>query len=231
MRGQDWVERAGELFEAAMFGGDASALDQSDAVLDAVEAPLSMSRGKVLHVRFLNDREENSQELVLFERAAELYKRLGDVSGEADALFWIGCWHQVVKGDGVAGAPYFERSYALAKSVDDRMTMSYAVRHLGFADKDAGHFDQARERLTESVTLRREIGFRPGKRPAWWRWPTSRPKPATRPRRCDTSTRRSRSPRAAAPRPCRGGSSRPGRSSDPRRRPGSTGPQPFDEAC
>ncbi|GAA3544981.1 tetratricopeptide repeat protein [Streptomyces osmaniensis] len=162
MRGQDWVERAGELFEAAMFGGDASALDQSDAVLDAVEAPLSMSRGKVLHVRFLNDREENSQELVLFERAAELYKRLGDVSGEADALFWIGCWHQVVKGDGVAGAPYFERSYALAKSVDDRMTMSYAVRHLGFADKDAGHFDQARERLTESVTLRREIGFRPG---------------------------------------------------------------------
>ncbi|MEV8433316.1 tetratricopeptide repeat protein [Streptomyces chartreusis] len=162
MQGHDWVARAGELFEAAMFGGDASALDQSDAVLDAVEAPLSMSRGKVLHVRFLNDREENSQELVLFERAAELYKRLGDASGEADALFWIGCWHQVVKGDGVTGEPYFERSYALAKSVDDRMTMSYAIRHLGFADKDAGHFDRARERLTESVTLRREIGFRPG---------------------------------------------------------------------
>ncbi|MFE4579336.1 tetratricopeptide repeat protein [Streptomyces chartreusis] len=162
MRGHDWVESAGELFEAAMFGGDASALEQSDAVLDAVEAPLSMSRGKVLHVRFLNDREENSQELVLFERAAELYKRLGDASGEADALFWIGCWHQVVKGDGVTGEPFFERSYALAKSVDDRMTMSYAIRHLGFADKDADHFDRARERLTESVTLRREIGFRPG---------------------------------------------------------------------
>jgi hypothetical protein len=162
MRGQDWIECAGELFEAAMFGGDASALDRSDDVLDAVEAPLSMARGKVLHVRFLDDREENSQELVLFERAAELYERLGDASGEADALFWVGCWHQVVKGDGATGRPYFERSYALAKSVDDRMTMSYAIRHLGFADKDAGHFDQARERLTESVTLRREIGFRPG---------------------------------------------------------------------
>ncbi|MDX3642086.1 tetratricopeptide repeat protein [Streptomyces sp. MB09-02B] len=162
MRGQDWIERAGELFEAAMFRGDASALDRSDDALDAVEAPLAMARGKVLHVRFLNDREENAQELVLFERAAELYERLGDVSGEADALFWIGCWHQVVKGDGVTGRPYFERSYALAKSVDDRMTMSYATRHLGFADRDAGRFDQARERLTESVTLRREIGFRPG---------------------------------------------------------------------
>ncbi|MEU0945443.1 tetratricopeptide repeat protein [Streptomyces canus] len=162
MRGQDWIERAGELFEAAMFGGDTSALERSDDVLDAVEAPLCMARGKVLHVRFLNDREENSQELVLFERAAELYERLGDTSGEADALFWVGCWHQVVKGDGAVGRPYFERSYELAKSVDDRMTMSYAIRHLGFAEKESGHFDQARERLTESVTLRREIGFRAG---------------------------------------------------------------------
>ncbi|MFJ1806774.1 MULTISPECIES: tetratricopeptide repeat protein [unclassified Streptomyces] len=162
MQGQDWIERAGELFEVAMFGGDTSALARADDVLDAVEAPLSLARGKVLHVRFLNDREENIQELVLFERAAELYERLGDASGEAEALFWVGCWHQVVKGAGATGRPYFERSYALAKSVDDRMTMSYAIRHLGFADRDAGHFDQARERLTESVTLRREIGFRPG---------------------------------------------------------------------
>ncbi|GGQ65543.1 tetratricopeptide repeat protein [Streptomyces asoensis] len=162
MQGQDWVGRAGELFEAAMFGGDASAPERSDDVLDAVEAPLSLARGKVMHVRFLEDREENSQELVLFERAVELYERLGDASGQADALFWVGCWHQVVKGDGAAGRPYFERSYALAQSVDDRRTMSYAIRHLGFADKDAGLFDRARERLTESVTLRREIGFRAG---------------------------------------------------------------------
>ncbi|MFI6562290.1 tetratricopeptide repeat protein [Streptomyces sp. NPDC050534] len=162
IREHDWVERTGELFEAAMFQGDSSALERSDEVLDAVEAPLAMARGKVLHVRFLNDREENGRELELFERAAELYRRLGDAPGEADALFWIGCWHQVVKGDGTTGRPYFERSYALAKSVDDRMTMSYAIRHLGFADKDAGQLDQARERLTESVTLRREIGFRPG---------------------------------------------------------------------
>ncbi|MGY6019787.1 tetratricopeptide repeat protein [Streptomyces spinosirectus] len=165
MRGvqeHDWVEHTGELFEAAMFRGDTAALERSDEVLDAVEAPLAMARGKVLHVRFLDDREENGRELELFERAAELYRRLGDAPGEADALFWIGCWHQVVKGDGTTGRPYFERSYALAKSVGDRMTMSYAIRHLGFADKDAGELDRARERLTESVTLRREIGFRPG---------------------------------------------------------------------
>lgn len=39
MQGQDWVGRAGELFEAAMFGGDASALERSDDVLDAVPHP------------------------------------------------------------------------------------------------------------------------------------------------------------------------------------------------
>ncbi|MEU9406021.1 tetratricopeptide repeat protein [Streptomyces sp. NPDC048281] len=162
MQEQDWVVQAGELFEAAMFGGDTSALDRSDDVLDAVEARLSLARGKVLHVRFLDDREENSRELAFFERAAELYRRLADASGEADALFWIGCWHQVVKGEGSTGRPYFEQSYALASSVDDRRTMSYAVRHLGFVDRDAGDFDGAREKLTESVALRREIAFRPG---------------------------------------------------------------------
>ncbi|MFF4900118.1 tetratricopeptide repeat protein [Streptomyces sp. NPDC001068] len=159
---QDWVAHTGELFEAAMFGGDTTALDRSEDVLDAVEAPLSMARGRILHVRFLGDREADSRELALFERAAELYRRLGNASGEADALFWIGCWHQVVKGDGATGRPYFEKSYALAASVGDRVTMSYAVRHLGFADREAGDFELARARLTESVALRRAAGFRPG---------------------------------------------------------------------
>ncbi|KOU76210.1 tetratricopeptide repeat protein [Streptomyces sp. MMG1533] len=162
MREQDRIERARELYESAMFGGDTSALVAADQELDAVEAPIALERGKLLHVRFLNDRREDSQELVLFERAAELYHRLGDAGGEADALFWIGCWHQVVRDDSAAGRPYFERSYALAQSVGDRKTMSYAVRHLGFAEKEAGRFDRAHELLTESVTLRREIGFMPG---------------------------------------------------------------------
>ncbi|MFE9880782.1 tetratricopeptide repeat protein [Streptomyces sp. NPDC005784] len=58
--------------------------------------------------------------------------------------------------------PYFETSYALAQSVGDRKTMSYSVRHLGFTEKEAGRFDRARAQLTESVSLRREIGFLPG---------------------------------------------------------------------
>ncbi|MET8132971.1 tetratricopeptide repeat protein [Streptomyces sp. NPDC005251] len=77
-------------------------------------------------------------------------------------MLWIGCWHQVVRDDSATGRPYFETSYALAQSVGDRKTMSYSVRHLGFTEKEAGRFDPARARLTESVSLRREIGFLPG---------------------------------------------------------------------
>ncbi|WRZ88413.1 tetratricopeptide repeat protein [Streptomyces sp. NBC_01007] len=162
MREQDRIERARELYELAMFGGDTSALATADRELDAVEAAVSLERGKLLHVRFLDDRREDPQELVLFERAAELYHRLDDASGEADALFWIGCWHQVVRDDTATGRPHFERSYALAQTVGDRKTMSYTVRHLGFAEKEAGRFDRARALLTESVSLRRDIGFLPG---------------------------------------------------------------------
>jgi hypothetical protein len=40
--------------------------------------------------------------------------------------------------------------------------MSYALRHLGIAEHTAGQLDAARDRLEESVRLRREIGFLPG---------------------------------------------------------------------
>jgi len=40
----------------------------------------------------------------LFERAGQLYRDLGDVRGEAEALFWTGCCHQVIWRGRVARA-------------------------------------------------------------------------------------------------------------------------------
>jgi hypothetical protein len=40
--------------------------------------------------------------------------------------------------------------------------MSDALRHLGIAEHAAGRLDAARERLEESVRIRREIGLMPG---------------------------------------------------------------------
>ena len=58
--------------------------------------------------------------------------------------------------------PVLERSYELAAQVGDKLTMSYALRHLGYADHTAGRLAAARERLEESTRLRREIGLLPG---------------------------------------------------------------------
>jgi hypothetical protein len=40
--------------------------------------------------------------------------------------------------------------------------MSYSARHLGFGHLAAGEWDQAHERLTESLRLRRAVGHQPG---------------------------------------------------------------------
>ncbi len=160
--GDDRLDRAKELYERAVFGGETEALAVAQDELDAVEAELALARGRVLHARFLADREENPEELVLFERAADLYRQRGDARGEAEACFWVGCFHQVVRGDGAAALPPLERSYALAQSVDDGLIASYAVRHLGFHAMEQGQLDLARQRFEESLRLRREAGFRPG---------------------------------------------------------------------
>jgi len=158
----DRLETARRRYEQAMFGGDLSVLPDADRALDGVEADLALARGMIVHARFLDQRVADPAELTLFERAADLYARLGDQRGEGEALFWVGIYRQVVAGDHEAALPPLRRSYELAGSVDDRLTRSYAVRHLGFADLAAGDPVAARAKLEESVELRRRLGFGPG---------------------------------------------------------------------
>ena len=94
----------------------------------------------------------------MFERAAALYRALGDVAGEAEAQFWIGCFYQVVRRDNDTAVPALDRSLDLAAQAGQKMTMSEALRHLGIAAHAAGQLDLARERLEESTRLRRELG-------------------------------------------------------------------------
>jgi nucleotide-binding universal stress UspA family protein len=154
--------RAGELYERAVFGGDSAALADADRVLDGVEADLALARGRVVHARFLDKRVEEPDELMFFERAAELYRRLGDERGEADALFWVGTFYQVVRDDHVTALPSLERARALATSAGDSLTLSYVLRHIGFAEQAAGRTAATRDLFLESTRLRREVGFHAG---------------------------------------------------------------------
>ncbi|MEV4472549.1 hypothetical protein [Nonomuraea sp. NPDC049504] len=162
MSADDRIEQARRLYERALFGGDTDAVGTAERQLDAVEADLALARGRIAHARFLNDGHEDPQELSLFERAAELHRNLGNVHGEAEALFWIGCFHQVVRADDTTALPVLEQAHQKAVQADDPLTASYALRHLGMADHKAGRLDQAQARLEESTHLRRKIGFLPG---------------------------------------------------------------------
>lgn len=116
----------------------------------------------LVHARFLEQRNEDPDELALFERAVQLYQALGDVRGEGESLFWVGCFYQVIRNDNDTAVPVLQQSCELATRVGDKLTMSYALRHLGIAEHTAGRLDAARGRLEEPVRLRREIGFSPG---------------------------------------------------------------------
>jgi tetratricopeptide (TPR) repeat protein len=165
----DRLERAREVYERTVYTGDTSALTDAEEALNAVEADTALARGKILHARFQStpgdagsSTAEDPAELLLFERALELYRALGDTRGEAEALFWIGCLHQFIRGDNGTAVPHLERSYRLAAETGDKWTQSEALRHLGIADHAAGRLDEAREQLEESSRLRRETGNLPG---------------------------------------------------------------------
>jgi tetratricopeptide (TPR) repeat protein len=74
----------------------------------------------------------------------------------------VGIFHQVVREDEAPAAAAFERAHELATRAGDKLTLSYVLRHLGIAEHMAGRLPAARERLAESVRLRREIGFMTG---------------------------------------------------------------------
>ncbi len=166
---EDRLERARYAYERAVYSGDTSTLVEVERALDAVEADMSLARGRVLHARFQSPPDdagslaaEDCAELPLFERALGLYRALGDARGEAEALFWIGCVHQFIRRDDAAAVPLLELSYRLATEVGDKRTQAEALRHLGIAAHAAGLLDEAREQLEESSRLRREIGLLAG---------------------------------------------------------------------
>ncbi|MEU5860933.1 MULTISPECIES: tetratricopeptide repeat protein [unclassified Nonomuraea] len=157
-----WIERAQELYERGIYAGDDAALATSDRELDAVEAALCLARGRVLHGRVLQGDEADPRELPLFQRATTLFRALGDRRGEGEAAFWEGCFHQVVEGDLDRAVPLFERAGELAAETGDLATLAEVLRHQGIVAHRAGRLDEARERLTESSRLRRELGHPAG---------------------------------------------------------------------
>lgn len=150
----DRVSRATERYELATFGGDPSELDLADSDLDAAEADLAVARGRIAHARFFVDGVEDPRELASFERAARLYRGVGDVEGEALASFWVGCVHQVVRRDEKSALSPLQHAY----ETGGNLTRSYAARHLGFHALETHDLERAGALFEESVQLRKTHG-------------------------------------------------------------------------
>lgn len=88
------MRQVDELYERAVFNGEYGVLASADRALDSMEAALVLQRGRIAHCRFLESRVEPADELASFERALDLYRGVGDERGEAEAQFWIGCFHR-----------------------------------------------------------------------------------------------------------------------------------------
>ncbi|TDO52113.1 hypothetical protein EV651_118133 [Kribbella sp. VKM Ac-2571] len=150
------------LYELAVFNGEYDGLPDADRALDAVEARLFVQRGRILHCRFLQSQVEPVEELAYFQRAADLFRIVGDERGEAEALFWIGCFHQVVRDDNPTAVPFLTQAADLSRKTGDPLTLSYALRHLGIAAHMADDYAKARDLLEESTALRRTLNFTAG---------------------------------------------------------------------
>lgn len=153
--------RLRSLYEQAAFAGDPGAVEEARKDLAYLEAYMELASGRLMHLAFLHDRQLRQQELDSFGKAAALFAELGDRRAEGEALFWLGVYYQAI-GDDDAALPALSRALELATACDDKLTLSYILRHLAFTDEANGDTERALGRIQESLQLRREIGFDAG---------------------------------------------------------------------
>lgn len=158
------LERARIACERATFDGDASDLDDAARDLDSLAAAVSLGRGQILHARHMVDRTVVVYpiELRLFESAAELFRHVGDARGEGESLFWVGCFHQVVRADHAAADRALAEAESIARGCGDEFALSYVLRHQGVAAHVAGDLERAATLLRESTALRQKHHFSAG---------------------------------------------------------------------
>jgi tetratricopeptide (TPR) repeat protein len=160
---EDLLERATIAYDLAVFQGNRAALPATIEELRVAEAAICLARGRLLHAQFMQDWDRDAsylaEEYYLFNRAAEIYRAIGDVRGEAESVFFVGCFHQVVRDNNPSALPFFARALELSTEIGDDLIRSYALRHLGISAHATGNLPDARRLLEESTELRRRLGF------------------------------------------------------------------------
>lgn len=156
------LECAERAYQAAMFAGETDGAAEALRDLSGSGPEYDLARGKLRHCANIAERRMDIEELACFERAETAFAEHGDLRGTGEALFWRGCYHQVLASDDETARPLFERALELSKQAGDALMASYSLRHLGISRYMAKDLDEAERLLNESTRVRRTLGFEAG---------------------------------------------------------------------
>jgi len=97
----------------------------------------------------------------LTARARRLRDQAPDQRRLAAATFWAGLVEDNLRSDNVAGESLFAQALATAEEAGADLTISEALRHLGYWTSQHGDLDVAREQWERSTRLRQRAGAVP----------------------------------------------------------------------
>lgn len=170
-----WLTIGRILTDEGAFGGKDTVAKREAALNQALDLAKSTSQahllgsiydalGFSLHITYIDSGQskEPEDELDFFQRGLELRQKDGTRSQIAESIFHVGLVHDVIRRDYETALKYHQEAYDLAHEANDKVTASYAIRHIGFAHVVANEMEAAREALMESLQLREEAGFTPG---------------------------------------------------------------------
>jgi class 3 adenylate cyclase/uncharacterized protein HemY len=96
-----------------------------------------------------------------FEHSLEVYKKLGNVTGEKNILNNIGNVHRYL-GNYDKALEYFFISLRMSEETEDKKGIAYALNNIGIIYALQGNYDKVLEYFTRTLELSEEIGDKKG---------------------------------------------------------------------
>jgi tetratricopeptide (TPR) repeat protein len=116
-------------------------------------ATLETAEGQVTYWNALEGTNEWGPPTSHFDRAIQLYRKLGDDVGLGEATFYRGLVYQM-QNQNEPARKLFDQALKLTEKTGDERIRSFVVRHIGYLQESAGEIEGARASFRESLELR-----------------------------------------------------------------------------
>jgi len=113
-----------------------------------------------LGLAYMNVRDQPAARFA-FQDALGLFRKAGDIGGEARALVHLGTL-MVLDGKGAQALRYLDRAERMLRLLDDKRSLAGAVLQKGVLNRDLGQLRMSESLLRAGITIMQEIGDRIG---------------------------------------------------------------------